>query len=93
MSSAFILMDSLMTMSFFKAALASIPFMMFLSLSTYMTLIPSKMIQRIELIENSANEIADEVLIQNLRGEQEIIKISMIKPLDKVSAKKVLQTQ
>lgn len=92
MTSAIVMMDSIITMSYFKAFMFAQPFWLFLSMSTYMTQISYKIIKRIDLIEKTS-DMADELLIQNLRGETETIPIEAIRPLKGDTAREALMNQ
>ena len=59
-----------------------------------MTQIACKLIKRIDLLESAKNpDVAEELLIQNLRGESETIPIEAIRPLKGDTAKEALMSQ
>lgn len=93
-SSSFVMMDAFMQALYFKAMMMSLPFTFFLSLGSYLTHQGSILISRIDLIGDEDDGVAEKVIVNNLRGEQETVNITDFKALKSEQAKKfIVQSQ
>ncbi len=72
------MMDAFMSLHYFRALLMLAPFTFLMTVGTFLGQQSSLLVSKIELLD-SENYIANEIRVENLKGEVEIIEISKIK--------------